>query len=114
MSNQCSREANVEQFFTEVMRSLKKKGWLLRWMKSDAYCWRERKVIDICPMDSESACKQMLLHEIAHIDIVEVGNQHTARFFERVTELTQQYLGQGLDKYQQKMCRIYLWEQYLT
>ena len=108
MPNQCSYETNVEQFFTEVMRRLKKKGWQLRWMESDAYCWRGRKIIDICPMDSEATCKQMLLHEIAHIDIVEIGNQHTVRFFERVSELVQKCLGQEIDKYQQKMRGIYL------
>ena len=77
-------------------------------MKSDAYCWRTQKIIDICPMDSEVACKQMLMHEIAHIDIVETGNQHTLKFFERLIELAWQYLGQVLDGHQQKMHRIYL------
>jgi len=108
MPERCLYAANIEQFFAEVMRCLEKKGWQLRWMERDAFCWRGQKIIDICPMDNEMACKQMLLHEIAHIDIVETGNQHTARFFERVSELTQQYLGGGIDKYQQKMRKTYL------
>ena len=100
----------IEDFFNEVMGDLGYRAWSLRWQVSDAYCWRTRKIIDICPMDSEVACKQMLLHEIAHIDIVEAGDQHSPRFFVRLTGLVRRYLNQGLDGHQRKMKAIYLGE----
>lgn len=96
-------KSEIEVFFREVMEDLGYEGWTLRWQKVDAFCWRKRKVIDISPTNSVDECKQMLLHEIAHIDIVVHGNQHIPRFWEWLGSLVAQYLGQGLSGYQKVM-----------
>jgi hypothetical protein len=94
----------IEKFFQEVMEDLGLLGWTLRWLDHDAYCWRSYKRIDICPMDQDEVeCKQMLLHEIAHIlEDPGFGNRHTSAFFAKLEELCQRYLGMGLSEYQQK------------
>ena len=48
--------AEIETLFYAVMEDLGYGGWYLRWMPSDAYCWREGRIIDICPMDSVNEC----------------------------------------------------------
>jgi len=93
---------SVKDLFQYVMDDLGHEGWALRWWEHDAYCWRSRKIIDICPMGSLEECEQMLLHEIAHIDIVvSHGSQHTERFWEYLEELTNKYLGSGLSEWQE-------------
>lgn len=100
----------MEEFFEQVMAELGHEGWALRWMEHDAYCWRDRKIIDVCPMDQDEVeCKQMLLHEIAHIDTaVPHGNQHHPRFFARLEELCRRFMDTGLSEYQQKFKSWYV------
>ena len=97
----------VESFFQMVMVDLGYSGWNLRWTESDAFCWRNKKRIDICPMETVDECKQMLLHEIAHIDVIESGCQHTLRFWLHLRDLVQKYLFSDLSKYQRSMASIY-------
>lgn len=100
--------AEIEVFFHTVMDDLRYGDWTLNWMPSDAYCWRRDKIIDICPMDSVSECKQMLLHEIAHIKIVEpLGCQHTFGFWAHLEELIRKYLHSRLGPHQKEMAEWY-------
>jgi hypothetical protein len=102
------RRPEAERFFQVVMTDLGYDGWSLRWTESDAFCWRSEKRIDICPMGDLDECKQMLLHEIAHIEIVErLGSQHTLRFWQRLRELTKKYLDSDLSEYQREMAFTY-------
>ena len=99
--------SEIETFFELVMARLGYDGWTLRWRK-DGYCWRQRKIIDICIMQSLYECKQLLLHEIAHIYVVEPhGCQHTRRFWDHLEGLTQIFLGGGLSQLQQEMRNFY-------
>ena len=92
---------SAEALFQCVMNDLGHEGWLLRWDGAGPYCWRKKKLIDISPMDSLGECKQMLLHEVAHIDIVEPqGDQHTECFWEHLEGLIGKYLDSGLSKWQ--------------
>ncbi len=98
----------VESLFQEVMQDLGHRKWKLRWTLTDAYCWRLDRIIDICLSGSLVRCEQTLLHEIAHIDVVEsFGNQHTLRFWNHLQYLVQEYLGMGLDMHQTRMAEIY-------
>jgi len=90
------------------MNDLGHKDWSLRWMPSDAFCWREKKRIDICPMETLDGSKQLLLHEIAHIDTAVLqGCQHHLRFWRHLENLVQKYLGSELDDYQRHMASVY-------
>jgi hypothetical protein len=104
----CNYINDIEIFFSKVMIELEYSNWKLQWMNGDAYCWRKNKTIDICPMDSYDECCQMLLHEISHIDIIEDGNQHTERFFNKLESLVEIFMGCKLNVYQQEMKRIYV------
>lgn len=98
----------IEAFFQIVMDDLGYRGWQLRWMPADAYCWRGKQIIDICLWESLAECKQLLLHEIAHIGIVEPsGNQHTLRFWNHLQYLVRTYLDSELDIDQEQMAQIY-------
>lgn len=98
----------IETLFELVMADRGHQGWTLRWMEHDAYCWRSRKIIDICPCADEPSCRQLLLHEIAHIEVVrEHGNQHVPEFFALLAELVRHYLGEELDEHQLSMKRVY-------
>lgn len=100
----CDWKSDVERLAKTVLRTLGHKGWSFRWVKSEAYCWRNRKIIDICSCGSKFECLQMMLHEIAHIDVVELhGSQHTRRFWIWLEELVEKYLGQELSARQMKM-----------
>jgi hypothetical protein len=103
----CEYHDEIETFFQEVMGDLGYRGWSIRWQKSDAYCWREQKIIDICPMGFIDECKQMLLHEIAHIDVVVHGNQHVPQFWQHLVSLTAKYLNSDLSEYQRAMMADY-------
>jgi hypothetical protein len=98
----------VECFFQVIIADLDYGKWELRWTESDSFCWRSKKRIDICPMDSLDECKQMLLHEIAHIGVVEdLGNQHTLRFWRHLQNLVRKYLQSDLSDYQIWLASIY-------
>lgn len=99
----------VVELFDLVVSDLGLEGWMLRWLEHDAYCWIDQKRIDICPMDDEFECKQMLLHEVAHIHTSDgYRNKHHSLFFECLEGLTQKYLGTGLSPYQQELKSIYV------
>lgn len=105
---ECNWRGDVENLCFKVLSDLGYKGWKLRWFKHEAYCWRERKILDICPCESRTECLQMMLHEIAHICIVELhGNQHTKRFWMWLSCLVYTYLNEVLDERQLRMARIY-------
>ena len=99
----------VVGLFDRVMADLGLEGWTLRWLEHDAYCWIDQKRIDICPMDTEEECAQMLLHEVAHIH-TSAGhrNKHHPLFFECLEGLVEKYLGTGLSRYQQELRDIYM------
>jgi len=101
-------KSDINALFQVVMSDLGYKGWRLRWTSADAYCWRSKQVIDICPGHSLAECKQLLLHEIAHIGVVESsGNQHTLRFWRHLQCLVRKYVNSKLDMYQKWLVQIY-------
>lgn len=103
----CDWKEDVEKLCSRVLSDLGHDEWRLRWLKHDAYCWRVRKIIDICPCESKSECLQMILHEVAHIDVVEsCANQHTKKFWQWLEQLVYQYLEVGLNEGQLGMARI--------
>lgn len=100
-------KGQIEALFQIVMNDLGYKGWQLRWTPADAYCWRGRQIIDICPRPL-AQCEQLLLHEIAHISIVEpFGNQHTFAFWHHLQYLVRKYLNSELNVHQKEMAQIY-------
>ena len=99
----------IEKFFNEIMIELGHCDWDLRWQEHDAYCWKSKKLIDICPMDNELECKQMVLHEIAHIEEDPgFGNRHTLEFFNKLEELCHRFLGIGLSPHQRRFKSYYM------
>lgn len=99
----------VEHFFVKVTTELGLSDWTLRWQEHDAYCWRSRKLIDIRLMDSELECKQLVLHEIAHIEEdSDSNNKHTRAFFDRLEELCLQFMGMGLSLHQLRFKGFYI------
>ena len=106
-------KSEIEKFFQIVMYDLGYKGWQLRWMPSDAYCWRSSHIIDICPRNTLAECKQLLLHEVAHIRVIEpIGSQHTLRFWKHLKGLVRKYLNSGLDMHQKKLLQLYCPEEF--
>jgi hypothetical protein len=101
---ECVWEEPVEKLFEKVMLGRGHEGWILRWA-NNVYCWKNRKIIDICPGMSEARCCQMLLHEIVH---AELGNQHTAEFFVLLEQLVKHYLGVELDQHQLTTKSVYV------
>lgn len=96
----------IERLFEHVMADRGHMGWTLRWAP-DGYCWRARKIIDLGESSSESECRQWLLHEIAHIEVVrEHGSQHVLEFWVLLEELMRQYLNEPLDEHQLAMKAI--------
>ena len=86
-------------FFNNVMINLGHHGWTIRFC-NDNYCWISKKRIDI-DLSYKGDVRQIILHEIAHIDTAKYCNQkHNPQFWKRLEYLTKKYLKQPLDKLQ--------------
>lgn len=89
------------QFFNRVMIDLRHHGWKMR-ICEDNYCWISHKRIDI-DLTCKGDPRQIILHEIAHIDTAKYCNQkHNPDFWKRLEDLTRKYLNIDLDKHQKK------------
>lgn len=90
-------------FFNNVMMDLGHHGWTLNFC-NDNYCWINKKRIDIdlsYDGDDDGDVRQIILHEIAHIDTAKYSNQkHTPQFWKHLEQLIKKYLKKELDKYQ--------------
>jgi len=73
--------------------------WTIRFC-DDNYCWVNKKRIDV-NLDYNGDVRQMILHEIAHIDTAKFCNQkHNPSFWKHLDMLTKKYLKKELDKNQ--------------
>ena len=91
----------VERFFTAVMLRLGYYDWNVHvHTGTDSYCWISSKVIDV-GLGYDGDVRQIMLHEIAHIDTARFCNQkHTPVFWKRLEYLTWKFLDCGLDAHQ--------------
>ncbi len=88
-------------FFNNVMMKLGHHNWKLNFC-NDYYCWKNKKRIDI-DLKYKGDIRQIILHEIAHIDTAKYCNQrHNPQFWKRLEYLTNKFLKKGLDKHQLK------------
>lgn len=69
---------------------------------NDYYCWHFYKRIDI-DLSYDGDVKQIILHEIAHIDTAKYCNQkHNPAFWKKLEYLTWKFLKTDLDEHQKK------------
>ncbi len=86
-------------FFNNVMMYLRIYNWKIEF-STDNFCWKNKKVITI-NTNYEGDIKQIILHEIAHINTARFCNQkHTPQFWKHLEFLTEKFLKKGLDKNQ--------------
>jgi len=88
-------------FFRNVMVCLGHHGWMLECRdSSDSYCWLSKKKITL-GLGYKGDPRQILLHEIAHIDTCRFcNNKHTTAFWKRCEYLVRRFLKTGLDENQ--------------
>jgi hypothetical protein len=94
-------EKYLHHFFKNVMLHLNHHGWVLNLKEGhDSYCWINQKRIDI-GMAYEKDLKQIILHEIAHIDTAKYCNQkHNPQFWKHFEYLVRKFLKTTFDKNQ--------------
>ena len=86
-------------FFNNVMIYLGHHGWSIRFC-NDNYCWISKKRIDI-DLSYNGDVRQIILHEIAHIDTAKYCNQkHNPPFWKKLEYLIQKFLNTSLDEHQ--------------
>ena len=91
----------LQHFFKNVIVCLGYYDWKLNFCR-DYYCWINKKRIDI-NINYPGDVRQIILHEIAHIDSARFcNNRHNITFWKRLEYLTQKFLKAGLDHRQQK------------
>lgn len=88
-------------FFKNVTIKLGHSDWRVRFCH-DNYCWIKDKRIDI-DMDYHGDIRQIILHEIAHIDTAKYCNQkHTPSFWKHLKDLNVRFLNGELDENQKR------------
>lgn len=88
-------------FFNNVMNDLNHQGWSINFC-SDCYCWKSYKRIDI-DLRYKGDIRQIILHEIAHIDTAKYCNQkHNPDFWKKLKYITKKHLNSDLDEEQKK------------
>ena len=92
---------HIRHFFNNVMIRLGYHGWELEVRNShDSYCWIRAKKITLGIL-YEGDIRQILLHEIAHIDTARFCNQkHNMTFWNRLEDLVRRFLKCELDGHQ--------------
>lgn len=83
----------VKHFFNNVKIKLGYYDWKLRLISDsvEGYCWHKQKVIEIGMKSSKP--KQLVLHEIAHIDTCRFcNNMHRIEFWIRYEDLMRRFL----------------------
>ena len=93
----CSR------FFRNVMAALGHHGWTLETHDgSDSYCWLSQRKITL-GLGYAGDWRQILLHEISHIDTCRFSNnKHTPQFWHRCENLVRRFLHAELDEHQRR------------
>ena len=90
---------NYYSFFKNITTQLGYYDWTLCFC-NDNYCWINQKRIDV-DLNYDGDIRQIILHEIAHIDTAKYCNQkHNPSFWKRLEYLTMKYLKRDLDKNQ--------------
>jgi hypothetical protein len=94
-------EEQTKHFFNNVMMALGHHGWKMDLRSGhDSYCWIKTKTIQI-GSDYDGDIRQIILHEIAHIDTARFCNQkHNFSFWNRMEYLCQKFLKQPIDEHQ--------------
>lgn len=90
-------------FFSNVMSALGHHGWTLEVHRgSDSYCWLTQRKISL-GLGYRGDWRQILLHEVAHIDTCRFcNNKHTPQFWQRCDDLVRRFLKTCLDEHQQR------------
>jgi hypothetical protein len=82
----------LTQFFKNVIIREGFYDWKLNLVEnsSEGYCWHHKKTIDIGALNKHP--KELILHEVAHIDTCRFCNQkHNPQFWKRFDELMRKY-----------------------
>ena len=94
-------EVKYTNFFKNVMVYLGIHGWKIKF-NGDNYCWKDKKLVTI-DLEYNGDTRQIILHEIAHINTARFCNQkHNPQFWKHLESLTEKFLKKGLDKLQLK------------
>ena len=87
----------LENFFNNVMIFLGYHGWTIEFGYNDSYCWKKNKKI-VINLNYKGDIRQIILHEIVHIDTGNYCNQkHNPQFWKRVEYLVRKFLKSNLD-----------------
>jgi len=93
--------AKFIHFFKNVCIYLNIHDWKIEF-NGDNYCWKHKKTITIDP-DYDGDVRQIILHEITHIQIAKFSNQkHNPQFWKHLEFLTKKFLKKDLDRHQIK------------
>jgi len=88
-------------FFKNVTIQLGHPDWKIRFC-NDNYCWKDKKRIDI-DVSYDGDVRQIILHEIAHIDTAKYCNQkHNPFFWKHLEDLIKKFLKCELDEHQKR------------
>lgn len=99
-------------FFNNVISQLGHYDWKIKFC-NDNYCWIKDKTITI-DLSYNGDVRQIILHEIAHIDTAKYCNQkHNLAFWKRMEYLTKRFLNQELDE-NQKNHKMFMSEGYIS
>lgn len=91
----------LNNFFNNVMMHNGFYGWKLL-LCGDSYCWQYKKLITV-DKNYNGDLRQIILHEIAHINTAKYCNQkHNNEFWKTLELLTKKWLKCGLDDTQKK------------
>ena len=91
----------ITHFFNNVMVELKHYDWKIIF-NNDNYCWIKNKIITI-DLNYDGDVRQIILHEIAHINTAKYCNQkHNLSFWKELEYLTQKFLKKDLDENQKR------------
>jgi len=94
-----SKNKKLYHFFKNVTIRLGYSDWKIHFC-NDNYCWKRIKTIDINP-NYDGDPRQIILHEIAHIDTARFCNQkHNPSFWKRLENLNRKFLHCDLDSHQ--------------
>jgi len=88
-----NERTNLQHFFNNVMIQLGYYDWTLNMVQKscEGYCWSRRKIIDMGT--NVRIPKELLLHEIAHIQTARFCNQaHNPIFWKRFEYLMYKFL----------------------
>lgn len=95
------KELKNLNFFNNVMMYLNIHDWKIE-IKNDNYCWNDKKTITI-DSNYNGDIRQIILHEIAHINTSRFSNQkHNPQFWKHLKFLTKKFLKKELDEIQIK------------